>query len=965
MWAGQVHDNAFDAAGEHVGYRDGLGRTWRMSTTPDAYSATNPLGQVTEYARDTGGRVVATRGPDGKETQHVRDPLGNLVALADPLGLVATFRYDERGAMIGAETADGGKTAMRYDALGNRVEIVEPDGAVRRLRHDYLGRLVEMTDAKGGVHRWGYDAMGREVSYASPLGACTFTSWDEVGRMKGRRDADGIGYELVYAGLAEVIAVVRSDGTRVTYAYDRELGMVRVVNEEGDVHTIQRDLEGRIVAERTFDGRSLLYENDAAGRLAKITFDDGESVELAYDDLDRIVGRTFSDDTFHRLEYDDRGRVASVETEAVRTSYTYDDRGRCTREDTELVGDPASASSVRHFYDGGLYRARVGVAGAFSIAAARDAVGRCTALGVSDAGGADQPLATFAYDAIGGETARVFGGGGGIDQARDAHGNVLRASVFGRGGAAPRPGEPTWVGRQGGPETLRFDYRWSAGGELQALADRDRGAQAFACDGRGRVSQKRHDKRSRSEDYVLSPRGDVRWIDGRAQTHLPGGRLETANGAALSYDARGRLVKKVEGASVTTYAWNVLGLLTGVTLPDGARIELVYDGFARRLEKRVVRRGEVLRHRYRWDGDDLLEETVERRAGAPAAYALVERRRYAYAPGSPAPIAQAVDTEAGPGSWRYFVHRDGAPVPLALVNGDGSVDQVFEVEAYGRVISGDPEATRSRFPGHWRDPETGLHYNRWRYFDPSTATYLSPEPLGLLGGLEAYGYVNGRPLAWIDRDGLARSQTTLTGPGGAVLATGTSSGTPAALHPAVAAALPIQSARGGATDAASCSEPAALSQHLRNWEAAHPGESCDPGTPRGRQNLNQALSQINGISSQAGGTPLAACPNCSQTISRLFAMAEPPVPVPTVAAGQVSTRDPTMVPSGLQNPEGSRVVDRDGMPTILPASPLAQTFSDPANAQANQARYQQAGGTGSVAGLTPGAHSSPDWGPQP
>ena len=35
-------------------------------------------------------------------------------------------------------------------------------------------------------------------------------------------------------------------------------------------------------------------------------------------------------------------------------------------------------------------------------------------------------------------------------------------------------------------------------------------------------------------------------------------------------------------------------------------------------------------------------------------------------------------------------------------------------------ITGDPVATLSRFPGQWYEPETGLHYNRWRYFDPSS-----------------------------------------------------------------------------------------------------------------------------------------------------------------------------------------------------------------------------------------------------
>ncbi|XXT16678.1 YwqJ-related putative deaminase [Sorangium sp. So ce429] len=993
VWAGQVHDNAFDESGELVGYRDGLGRAWKMGDAGGAYRVVDPLGHVTEYLYDDRGNVVATRGPDGLETQHTRDPNGNLIYLSDAMGLVASFRHDERGCLVHAETADGGKTTMKYDALCNRVEIVEPHGGARALRYDFLGRLVEMRDEKGGVHRWLYDAMGRVVDYCSPLGARTSTIYDEAGRFAGERDADGRWFRLIYAGLSEVIAVERSDGTRVSYAYDRELGMVRIVNEEGDVHTIERDLEGRILAERTFDGRSLRYRNDQAGRLSRITFDDGEFVEMTYDDLDRVIERAFSDDTFHRLEYDERGRLLLFETEAVRTQYTYDARGRCIREDTALVNDPSSATSVQQLYDAGMNRTRVNVPGAFSLATPRDPAGRCSALFFSDDRGADQPIATFAYDPMDAETGRLFAGGGGIALTRDAHGNVLRSAVSDRGTAVDRPGEPIWVGKLGGPETLRFDYRWSPADELQVLADRDRGAQSFTYDARGRIAQKRHEKRAWTEDYVLSPRGDVRWIGGRAQAHLVGGRLVTTNGATLTYDARGRLVKKVEGTAATTYSWSVLGLLSGMTLPDGTRLEFVYDGFARRLEKRVIRRdAAMVRHRYRWDGEDLLEETVEREAstaGAGAPFTLVERRRYAYSPDSPAPIAQAIDTEAGPGAWKYFVHRDGAPVPLALVDADGTVDQVFETEAYGRVIAGDAAATLSRFPGHWYEPETGLHYNRWRYFDPASATYLSPEPLGLEGGLEAYGYVSGRPLALVDADGLMGSTVTSrrlprSQGGGTPQFTGQSAryrnpegqGPLHDLHPAVAAALPQDSGRGQGRDPSWCSEPHAISNYLRDYEDRH-GVRCDPGTPEGQRQLRRALRRMGPVgSTDVGGTPCAPCPNCSQTLARLHALA---------GTGQQPETIPASPPRGGPplnfRPAGA------GAPLDRARQQAAQGNTAPLDdaRRANAARYRQqleadrAAGRNNhsdaeiqrrsnrVAGMTPGVFGGTgennDWGP--
>ncbi|MBX3615841.1 RHS repeat-associated core domain-containing protein, partial [Nitrosomonas sp.] len=39
------------------------------------------------------------------------------------------------------------------------------------------------------------------------------------------------------------------------------------------------------------------------------------------------------------------------------------------------------------------------------------------------------------------------------------------------------------------------------------------------------------------------------------------------------------------------------------------------------------------------------------------------------------------------------------------------------------------------------DKETGLHYNYFRYYEPETGRYLSPDPIGLAGGISVWGYV--------------------------------------------------------------------------------------------------------------------------------------------------------------------------------------------------------------------------------
>jgi RHS repeat-associated protein len=58
-----------------------------------------------------------------------------------------------------------------------------------------------------------------------------------------------------------------------------------------------------------------------------------------------------------------------------------------------------------------------------------------------------------------------------------------------------------------------------------------------------------------------------------------------------------------------------------------------------------------------------------------------------------------------------------------------------------------------RFQGQWHDAESGLHYNRWRYYDPAMRRYITPDPIGLRGGINLYRYCP-NPVNWIDPSGL-------------------------------------------------------------------------------------------------------------------------------------------------------------------------------------------------------------------
>ncbi|MGL6534104.1 RHS repeat-associated core domain-containing protein [Aeromonas caviae] len=77
--------------------------------------------------------------------------------------------------------------------------------------------------------------------------------------------------------------------------------------------------------------------------------------------------------------------------------------------------------------------------------------------------------------------------------------------------------------------------------------------------------------------------------------------------------------------------------------------------------------------------------------------------------------------------------------------------------AYGNVWREEiaEVATPLRFQGQYFDAETGLHYNRHRYYQPGTGRFITPDPIGLAGGLNNYQYAP-NPTGWVDPLGLSK-----------------------------------------------------------------------------------------------------------------------------------------------------------------------------------------------------------------
>ncbi|WP_211353898.1 RHS repeat domain-containing protein, partial [Xenorhabdus doucetiae] len=247
------------------------------------------------------------------------------------------------------------------------------------------------------------------------------------------------------------------------------------------------------------------------------------------------------------------------------------------------------------------------------------------------------------------------------------------------------------------------------------------------------------------------------------------------------YDDNGRLVEKTEQRDgfrpqVWRYRWDTQNQLTHCETPDGSRWHYRYDAFGRRIRKLKVHDGkltatnlqrwlngrpdltpratEIYGQEYLWSGDQLIEETP---VYADGSLALDSRVHWLYEPGALTPSARVEK-----GKLHYIV-SDHQGTVREMLNENGTLVWAQRLKTWGKaeksqvIASNNPDyhvTCNLRFCGQYEDTESGLFYNFHRYYSPETAQYISPDPIGLLGGVNPYGYVH-NPLSWVDPWGLA------------------------------------------------------------------------------------------------------------------------------------------------------------------------------------------------------------------
>ncbi|MGW3120303.1 DUF6531 domain-containing protein [Streptomyces sp. NPDC001107] len=729
---------------------DPLGRTthFEYDDVGDLIAVTRPDGQqsTSAYFSDSGMPTLITR-PGGRTWHQTFDESDRRTSLTDPSGATTRYTYDEHGHLASVTDPLGHSTLVRCNPTGLPIEITDRSGATSRYERDAFGRVTAVTDQLGGVTRLTWSIEGHLTSYTASDNSTETWTYDDEGNLLTHTDRLGQVSSFEYTPFETIAARTAPDGTRLTFTYDAHMQLVAVTNAMGQSWNYTYDAAGRLISETDFNGRSVNYELDAAGQIIGRTNPLGQRVEYSYDVLGQLVSKN-ADGAVTRYAYDLSGHLIRATSPDADVLRTVDVLGN-------LLTETVNGRTLTHTLD--ILGRRIGrtTPSGHTSAWAYNEVGRRTSLTTS--GG----RVDFAYDAAGQEYERIIGEHLTLASTWDTEhrltGQILRS-------------EQTVLQRR--------DYTYRADGTLTGVEDQLSGSRTFDLDAAGRVTAVH--AATWTENYAYDPAGNLTEADWPAtgatksavgtRTYT-GTQLSTAGRVRYEYDAAGRttlrqIARLSKKPATWHYTWDVEDRLTHVITPDGTRWRYVYDPFGRRIAKqRLAEDGITVEERtdFTWDGSNLAEQTTYA-PHLPGPYTMSWDHRGLH------PLAQTetITTSATTGSAtadtsqeqidrRFFaIVTDLVGTPTELV--DTTTDAIAWraiPTLWGNTTwaNGNTTYTPLRFPGQYFDPETGLHYNLNRYYDPQTARYTTPDPLGLSPAPNPDTYVH-NPYTWCDPLGL-------------------------------------------------------------------------------------------------------------------------------------------------------------------------------------------------------------------
>ena len=717
---------------------------------------TNALNQQTRITQHTGGglpltvndpnSVTTTLTYDGRlhlntssvhtaagnlTTTYTYDPAGNLQSVQLPDGSMLTNGYDTAHRLTSVTDLFSQSTTYTLDALGDQtlINLMDANHTVKRTHSgvfDALGRVLQDIGGVGQTTQYTYDSNGNALSVTDPLSNKTTRVFDALNRLTASTDpANGV-TNLTYDAHDRPLTVTDPNGGQTAYTYDGFGNPIQQVSPDSGTTVYYYDLDNNLVK-----------------RVAPTT----AVTQLTYDALDRVLTTTYPSDPAENVTYTydqtghgfGTGRLTALADAAGSLARSYDERGNKTQE---LRNTASVRLSTSYAYDAASRLARIGYPSHWSVAYARDIMGRTTGINaqlvVASARQAMPPVpvvSNIAYEPFGPVTALTFGNN--IAENRSFDLDYRMTNLSDTGNAAVQ----------------NLTYGYDAGDNVRTIADsvNPGNSQTLGYDMLNRLST------------ATGGYGSYSWTYNPASSRLTEtlGMVTTNygygahNNQLLTLSVNGNVTQNIgytaDGNTnsfnpgimspgsqlITGLNYNQAGQLAAVMSGSDALAQYTYDAFGQRLVKALTGGAGAI---YQNDREGRLLEETDAHGVAQADYIYLDGRPVA----TIAPSTKAV----------YFLQDERLGTPQLATDSNQQMAWSATYLPFGQTSSVQGMITQNlRLPGQHFDSESGWNHNGFRDYAQDWGRYLQTDPIGLKGGLNTYVYARSNPLKLVDPTG--------------------------------------------------------------------------------------------------------------------------------------------------------------------------------------------------------------------
>ena len=766
-----VHKFTYDADGRLTKDEDPAGGFKTLAraqtTTGVTVTMTTKLGRTTTYLSErlaSGAQHFVLTEPGGVVTDsllnmdgsiHTTDPDGTVevtVPGADPrFGLqapiIASYTRTTPSALV--ETVTGSRTATladpndplslltqtdklivnghtwttAYASTGSTLTETSPVGRQITRTLDARGRVVSRQVTGLAAESFTFDAKGRPATVVQGTGGAARTTtytYDANGFLQSSTDPLGRGTSYLYDAAGRITSKTLPGTLTTTAVYDASGNPTSITPPLGSAHALTFtpvDLTASYAPPALPGGPTpIAYTYDADGQLTRVARPDAIDVDFAYDAA---------------------GRLSSIALPAGSLGFGYDGAGRLAS------ASPPGGPNLAFSYDGELPTGDASTGSvAGSVGRGYDSSFRLSSVSVNGAN-----AVAFGYD-----TDDLMTSAGTMTLTRSAQNGLWTGSTLGLvtdawtydGFSDPA----TYTASYNGTPQLSQSYTRDKLGRVTTLVETIGGVATtydYGYDSAGRLTGV--DKNGGTiETYAYDDDGNRTSFTGgggpQLATYDVQDRLASYKGNTYAYTKAGELQSRGAGAVQTTFAYDPIGNLLGVTQTNGTAITYVVDGLQRRVGKKV--NGTLVQ-------GFLYQDDLRPVAELDGAGAVVSRFVYTtFGANVPAYMVK------GGATYRIVTDPAGS-VRLVINTATGAIAQRMDYDGFGQVVSDtSPGFQPFGFAGGLYDKDTKLVRFGARDYDAEAGRWTAKDPVGFDGGqANLYVFAGNDPINGSDPDGLA------------------------------------------------------------------------------------------------------------------------------------------------------------------------------------------------------------------